>query len=177
MILGEAEGEARLRKQATANRYVQELKHMIHWGVDQGYVPEDVYNVVRKVKKLPESKGRIHFFYKLQLQKLFATAAVSDEREGFLLPLVVLAAGTGIRQSDLLKLRWEDVDTADAAGNAIYVGGDSGYDTKGARSHMVEIGGLGRLGLELARDWLLVKKASPDVPVGHHATVGSGGLS
>jgi integrase len=157
-ILGDKEGEARLKRQATANKYIQVLRHMIHWGVDQGYVPEDVYNVVRKIKKLPESKGRVHFFYKRQLKQLFKTAAESEECDGFLLPMIVLAAGTGIRQSDLLKLKWESVDTADAAGNAIYVGGETGYDTKGSQTHMVEIGGLGRLGLELARDWLLANK-------------------
>lgn len=74
-ILGDVEEEARLKRQATANKYVQVLRHMIHWGVDQGIVPEETYNVVRKIKKLPESKGRVHFFYKRQLKRLFETAA------------------------------------------------------------------------------------------------------
>ena len=152
-LIGEFASDAeRRKKEKTANRYVATLKAMIRWADDEEglEVPSVALDTLAKFKMFKESPGRIHFFY-LDDAIRFLQHCTPDRCDGYLRPLFLLALGTGIRRGDLLKLRWEDIDVK---GGLIYVGGESGTETKGGQSHTVEIGGIASMALEEARKWL-----------------------
>jgi len=159
-ILGKAKGAKLLSRKATCNRYMMTVKHMIRWGVEHEKIPEVALVRVLRVRNFKEGKGRIHFFYKRHVARLLE--ALGDEEadfDGFMQPLVLLALGTGIRQGDLLRLKWGDVD--ETAG-LIHVGGETGKETKGGTAYAVDVGGIADLGLELARQWLDANRAKAD---------------
>lgn len=150
-IIGNCTANRRPQREQTANRYISTLKAMIHWGIEHNHVPEEVRSELRKLKKFPETPGRVHFFYIDDVCELLAAASNPELCGRYMRPLILLALGTGIRRGDLYKLRWRDVDEV---GGMIHVGGASGTDTKGGRSYSVEIGGIARLGLQEAKKWL-----------------------
>jgi integrase len=77
------------------------LKHMLRLAVEWEIVP---FNVSQGVKAPRVPAGRVRY---LQPGELRAVLGASPE---WLRPLVALAACTGMRRSELLGLRWLDVD-------------------------------------------------------------------
>jgi integrase len=84
------------------NRDLRYLRAVLRLAVEEGRVDAMPFKVkmLRTVKKLPT------ILSEEELERLFAAA---DDR---LRPLMVTAAMTGLRHSELASLRWEDVDRA-----------------------------------------------------------------
>jgi len=89
---------------ATVNRYISILKHMFTKARDWEMVNHETYEKVRSVKPLPENNSRLRFLTKEEC------AALIDACEPHLKPIVRLALNTGMRKSEILNLRWDQVD-------------------------------------------------------------------
>jgi integrase len=72
--------------------------------VDWNMVEEDVLKRVRKVKLLEENNKRLRYLSKEEGQ------ALVQECVSHLKPLVITALNTGMRKSEILFLKWENVD-------------------------------------------------------------------
>ena len=101
------------RAGATVNRYLAHLSHACttaerEWGwLDS--------NPVRKVRRLPESAGRVRY---LSDDERVALLQVTSEIEHpYLHCVVLIAITTGARKSEILGLNWKDIDLA--RGNAV----------------------------------------------------------
>lgn len=88
-------------KPPTVNRDLQALKRMFNLAVAWGYARE---NPVKLVKFFREPQGRVRYLTVEQYEK------VVEACRPHLRPLVVMAVHTGLRQGDLLRLRWTDID-------------------------------------------------------------------
>lgn len=94
------------RSQATCNRYLAVLSHAFSVARDEwGWLEE---NPLRRVRKLPEPRGRVRFLSDEERGRLLEACQAGSEPR--LYPLVVLAIATGARAGELLRLRWADVD-------------------------------------------------------------------
>ncbi|MBI5603120.1 MAG: site-specific integrase [Deltaproteobacteria bacterium] len=91
-------------KPATVNRLLATLKHMFTKAVDWNMVEEGILKRIRKVKLLPENNRRLRYLSKEEIQNLLG------ECDGHLKPIVVMALNTGCRKSEILNLRWDQVD-------------------------------------------------------------------
>lgn len=65
-------------------------------------------NPMRRVRKPPESPGRVRFLSHTERQQLLNACQASQTAA--LYPLVILALATGARKTELLTLRWEHMD-------------------------------------------------------------------
>ena len=91
---------------ATQVRYLAVLSHAMSFAVrDLDWLDS---NPVHKVRRPREPRGRVRYLSPEERDRLLAACKASAEPR--LYPLVVLAVGTGARQSELLRLRWPDVD-------------------------------------------------------------------
>jgi len=63
---------------------------------------------MRRVRKPPETPGRTRFLNDTDRQRLLQACQTS--RNWYLYPIVLLTLSTGGRRSEILQLRWEDVD-------------------------------------------------------------------
>ncbi|MBI4245215.1 MAG: site-specific integrase, partial [Planctomycetes bacterium] len=89
------------RLAATVNREIACMKHMFTKAIEWGKANE---NPVKKVKLFKVNNRRIRFLEKSAIKALLD--ACSDS----LKPIVVVAFNTGMRRSEILNLRWDDVD-------------------------------------------------------------------
>lgn len=106
-LLGEARDKlAKTRGPATTVRYLAALSHVLTLATKEwGWVEE---NPMRKVSKPTEPRGRVRFLSDEEQQALLA--ACKESSYPHLHAIVVLALATGMRQSEILGLRWPDVD-------------------------------------------------------------------
>ena len=86
---------------ATVNRELACLKHMFNEAVEWGKVNE---NPTAKVKLLREENRRIRYLEKEE------TEALSGACSEHLRPIVITALNTGMRKSEILNLKWSEVD-------------------------------------------------------------------
>jgi integrase len=86
---------------ASVNRELACLKHMYTKAIEWGYVKT---NPGKGVKRLKEPPGRLRY---LKLEEVEALLRVCS---GHIRPIVVTALNTGMRRSEILNLRWSDVD-------------------------------------------------------------------
>lgn len=94
------------RSPATVNRYLAALSHAFSLGVNEWQWIDS--NPLRKVKKKKESRGRVRFLSDEERVRLLEACKASANRH--LYAVVVLALATGARKSELLNLRWSDID-------------------------------------------------------------------
>jgi integrase len=91
---------------ATQIRYLAALSHVLSFAVHELDWLDS--NPVRKVRRPREPRGRVRYLSPEERDRLLAACKASAEPR--LYALLVLAVGTGARQSELLRLRWPDVD-------------------------------------------------------------------
>jgi len=89
------------REKATVNRYLALLKNMFNKSYEWYGIP--VENPVKKVKLFKE-EPRLRYLKQEELEKLLFYA------ENHLKDLIILALYTGARLSELLSLKWDDID-------------------------------------------------------------------
>jgi integrase len=97
--------QGKLRSGGTANRYLAALSHVFTIAIREWHWTTD--NPVARVRKFPESRGRIRFLSDDERHQLLCTCKAHGEP---LYTVVVLALSTGARQNEILSLRWPDVD-------------------------------------------------------------------
>lgn len=96
---------ARYVKPATVNRELTVLKHMLRTAFKWELLPKNPFRDVQFLH-VPKSIERI-----LSTQEELKLLQACDRVRGqFLKPLVVLALQTGMRRSELLTLRWHQID-------------------------------------------------------------------
>ncbi len=94
-------------KPATINRHIATIKHMFTKAVEWDMVEEDTLKRIRRAKMLEENNRRLRFLSKEECQTLIA---VCDKQLIHLKPIVVMALNTGMRKSEILNLKWDNVD-------------------------------------------------------------------
>ena len=98
------------RKQASAstvNRELTTLKALFRQAIEWDMLPK---NPTRGVKYLPVSNQRLRYLAAHEIPALLEACRAEGERAPWLYPLVSLALNTGLRQGELLALRWEAID-------------------------------------------------------------------
>jgi integrase len=88
---------------ATVNRELALLKHMCTKAVEWGYLKA---NPLKSVKFLKEPPGRLRYLTREEMNALIAACS------HHLKPIVITALHTGMRKSEILGLRWQDVNFA-----------------------------------------------------------------
>ncbi len=93
------------RTPASVNRYLAALSHAFTVAVkDWQWVDSNPFTKVRKPR---EPRGRVRFLDDAELARLLEAAKAGPP---WLHPLVAIAVSTGMRQGEILGLRWADVD-------------------------------------------------------------------
>jgi integrase len=87
---------------ATVTKELNVLKHLLELAVSEWeYIP---VNPAHRIKAPKAAPGRVRYLQPTELR------AVLEAAPGWLRPIVALAVATGMRRSEILKLRWLDVD-------------------------------------------------------------------
>jgi len=97
------------RSNATQNRYIAALSHLFSIAVNEWEWLED--NPTRKIKKSKESRGRVRFLDDDERARLLKSCKESSNE--WLYTCVILALSTGMRQGELMELKWQDVNLKD----------------------------------------------------------------
>ncbi len=101
-----ATGEPLKRTGATVNRYLAALSACLSYGVkEQGWIER---NPMEKVRRPPESQGRVRFLSDDERQRLLDACRPHAD----LYLAVVLSLTTGARQAEIMGLRWGQIDFA-----------------------------------------------------------------
>jgi integrase len=131
------------RSPATVARYLAVLSHAFTIAINEWQWLED--SPVRKVKKPKESRGRVRFLDDNERAKLLQ--ACKESSNSWLYTCVILALSTGMRQAELMGLKWQDVNLTD--GYLIL------HETKNGDRRRVPLAGLG---LSLLREHAKVRR-------------------
>jgi integrase len=131
------------RSPATVVRYMAALSHAYTICVKEWGWLDD--SPMRKVKKPRESRGRVRFLSDDERQRLLA--ACKESRNKYLYMCVILALSSGMRQAELMGLKWPDVNLKD--GYLIL------HETKNEERRRVPLAGHG---LELLRDHAKIRR-------------------
>jgi integrase len=91
-------------KPATINRLLATLKHCIHKGYQWEMLSEETLKRVRQVRLLPENNRRLRYLSKDECKALINVC------DNHLKPIVITALHTGCRKSEILNLKWDNVD-------------------------------------------------------------------
>jgi len=105
-LLKENTVRGKLRSPATTVRYLAVLSHAFTIAVKEWGWMEDA--PTRKVTKPREPRGRVRFLLEEERKNLLEACKASSNP--FLYVAVVISLSTGMRQSELMHLRWLDVD-------------------------------------------------------------------
>lgn len=97
------------RSPATVVRYMAALSHAFTIAVNEWQWLED--SPMRKVKKPKEARGRVRFLDDDERQRLLTACQASSNKQLYL--CVILALSSGMRQGELMGLKWQDVNLKD----------------------------------------------------------------
>ncbi|MCB1180517.1 MAG: site-specific integrase [Chlamydiia bacterium] len=95
-----------VRSPSTVVRYLSALSHAFTVAVKEWGWLED--NPLRKVTKPRQPRGRVRFLDLDERTRLLEQCQAS--KNPFLYTVVVLAISTGMRQGEIMNLRWKDID-------------------------------------------------------------------
>lgn len=87
----------------TINRDLSCLRKMLNLAIEWGYIKNRP-----KIKLFREPPGRLRFLSRDEISRLLDAAARS--KSPYLLPAIMIALHTGMRKSEILSLRWRDID-------------------------------------------------------------------
>jgi integrase len=95
---------SRGRAAATVNRYLSAMRSCWNWGRAAELVPQELSWPSRLM--LTEPRGRTRFLSDDELAALLKTATASPVMSA----AILVSIGCGVRQSELLRLTWADID-------------------------------------------------------------------
>jgi integrase len=105
-LLRQVLSKGQKRSSSTTNRYLAAISHVFSIAIkDWGWATD---NPVQKISKPKEVAGRSRVLSKHERDRLLAACLQSSNK--CLYPVVVLALTTGMRQAEILSLKWEDVN-------------------------------------------------------------------
>lgn len=120
----------KLRSNATVVRYLAALSHLFTIAIKEwGWLEE---SPMRKVTKPKEPRGRVRYLADDERKKLLEACKASHNP--FLYPAVIISLSTGMRQGELLQLRWSNIDLE--KGRIIL------HETKNGERRVVPLAGL-----------------------------------
>ncbi len=106
-MIGDLRDElARRVSAATQNRYLAALSVVYSYGC--GELEWCEHHPVKRVKRRKEPRGRVRFLDNAERGRLLE--ACQESRDPRLHLIVLLAISTGLRQGELMRLRWRDID-------------------------------------------------------------------
>jgi integrase len=132
-----------VRSPSTVVRYLAALSHALTIAMKEWGWLED--SPMRKVTKPKEPRGRVRFLSELERTSLLE--ACRESTNSYLYPVVVLALSTGMRQGEIMNLRFEDIDT--------FKGRITLHHTKNGERRSVPLRGLA---LQLIREMVIERK-------------------
>jgi integrase len=91
-------------KPGSVNRHITSIKAMFKAAVDWDYLPR---SPASRLKKLRENERSIRFLERDESERLLEASIGGPD---YLYPIVLLALHTGMRRSEILHLRWQDMD-------------------------------------------------------------------
>lgn len=138
----------RLRKPATVVRYLAVLSHLFSVAVKEWQWCED--NPVRKISKPKEPRGRVRFLSDVERDALLNACRLSSSKVLYL--VVVMAISTGMRQGELMTLRWSQIDFKERC-LTLHV-------TKNGDRRRVPLAGLA---LQLLQEYGIVRRIDTDL--------------
>ena len=94
------------RSSATVVRYLSVISHVFSFAIRELQWIDD--NPISKIRKPQEPRGRVRFLSKDERESLLKACMESKNR--YLYLIVILALSTGMRLSEILYLKWKDVD-------------------------------------------------------------------
>lgn len=119
-----------IRSPSTVVRYLAALSHALTVGVKEwGWIDASPMDKVTKPK---EPRGRVRFLSESERNALLE--ACKESSNPYLYPAFVLSISTGIRQAELMNLRWENVD--------LFKGRITLHETKNGETRVVPLQGL-----------------------------------
>lgn len=95
-----------IRSPATVVRYLAALSHAITIATKEWGWLDD--SPMRKVSKPSEPRGRVRFLDDSEREALLK--ACRESSNPYLYIVVILALSTGMRQGEIMNLRWKDID-------------------------------------------------------------------
>jgi integrase len=95
---------------STFNRYAAQLASVFKYARRLRLVPRAFVPPTRGVEKAPEDPHHDRYFRPDEVERLAKVARLVDRKWGRLEALIITAYHTGLRKSDVLGLRWRDVD-------------------------------------------------------------------
>ena len=99
---------------SSVNRYLGDLAMVFKFARRERVLPRNHVPPTLGVEKLPEVCRHDRYFTAETVDQLIAAARVTDLHWRRLCALIRLAYTTGLRKSNLLELRWRDIDFARA---------------------------------------------------------------
>lgn len=96
-----------LKGKPTANKVLEQLRHMINMAIEWGDLPSEHFNPAKKFKKYPTFPDA-NFVEDSQMPKLLEAINNHDNRLAAI--AIKFALITGIRLTPLQKLRWTDIN-------------------------------------------------------------------
>lgn len=94
------------RSPATVSRYMTTMSYVMNVALKEWEWIE--LNPFTRVKKPKEPRGRVRFLDNEERERLLDACKASNSKD--LYPIVVLAISTGMRQGEILNLKWKDID-------------------------------------------------------------------
>lgn len=89
------------RSKMTVNRYLEQLKTAFRMAIDNDYL---LKNPCKNIKKFPVKNYSVRYLKEDEEKRLFK--ALPDYLKG----IVIVALNTGLRKSNILELKWEQVN-------------------------------------------------------------------
>ena len=105
-LLNEKIAGGKKRGPATVARYMTTMSYLMNLALREWEWIE--INPFTRVKKPKEPRGRVRFLYNDERERLLDACKASTNKD--LYPIVVLAISTGMRQGEILNLKWKDID-------------------------------------------------------------------
>ncbi|KAA0895453.1 tyrosine-type recombinase/integrase [Oryzomonas rubra] len=99
--------EAKGDKGSTINRYLSALSHMLSFGSDERMVSEHTRTVLRKFQRFDETQYQRKVY--LTPEQCTALLVACKDIGEHLFGAALVAIYTGLRQYDVLNLRWRDI--------------------------------------------------------------------
>lgn len=90
---------------ATVNRYLQALSPVFTFALEQGYIDQNPFKLVKKFKEPP---GRVRYLQQDEMVRLLRECKRSSSVHLYNVSLLALL--TGMRYGEIVALKWQDID-------------------------------------------------------------------